>query len=301
MTDRPAASATEEDGPAGFAFAASAYVLWGVFPIYMKALAHVPTVEVIAHRVLWSVPLALAVLALLGRAGDLRAALRSPATLRMAALTATLVSINWGVYVWCIAADRALDAALGYYVNPLFSVLLGAVLLKERLSRLQWTAIGIAAAAILVLLLETGRLPIAALALTASWGFYGFFRKTLPIGPNQGFALEVLLLLPAALAYLLWLGIAGAGSFGAGGRDTLLLLGCGLVTAGPLLLFANGAKRLRLSTIGMMQYITPTLVFLIAALAFGEEIGRGRAIAFPLIWIALAIYTADMLSRRKDC
>jgi chloramphenicol-sensitive protein RarD len=298
MTD--ASPLKNEDSLSGFFFALAAYVLWGFLPLYMKALAHVPPVEVIAHRVLWSLPIALAVIVLLGRTADLRLALRTPRTLAMGAVTAALISINWGIYVWAIGAGYALEAALGYYINPLFSVLLGRVLLKERLTRAQWAAIGLAAAAVALLTIEAGRLPVVALALTLTWGAYAYLKKSLPIGPNQGFTLEVMLLAPFALGYLIWAQGQGQVHFLQGvTRDDLLLIGTGLVTAIPLMIYANGAKRLRLSTIAMMQYIAPTMIFLIAVFVFHEPFGQMRLIAFPMIWAALVIYTVSMLRQRR--
>ncbi len=299
MTASPAPAPLNEDTPAGFAYGVSAYMLWGFLPIYMKWLSHVPPLEVVAHRVLWSLPVALIVVFASGRTADLRAALRTPSMLRMAVVTAGLVSLNWGVYVWAIVTDRALDAALGYYINPLFSIFLGAVLLKERLAPRQWAAIALAALAVAILTAETGRLPVAALALMLTWGFYAFFRKTLPIGPNQGFALEVMLLTPPALAVMAWYVSTGTAHFAATAADTWLLIGTGAVTAIPLIVYGNAAKRLRLTTIGILQYIAPTLIFLVAVLVFGEEMGRGRMIAFPLIWAALILYTSEVLRARR--
>lgn len=289
-----------EDTLRGFALGVTAYVLWGFLPLYMKLLSHIPPAEVIVHRVIWSIPIAGAVLLAMGRTADLRAALRSPRTIGMAAVTAAIISLNWGIYVWSIVSGHALDAALGYYINPLFSVLLGAVLLGERLTGAQIAAIALAAAAVVVLTLDTGRLPLAAVGLTLSWGAYAFFKKWLPVGPNQGFLLEVLLLMPPALGYLAYLTATGQSHFlTASAADTWLLLGCGAVTAVPLMIYANGAKLLRLSTIGVLQYIAPTMIFLVAVFVFGEPFGRARMIAFPMIWAALAIYTASMLSEAR--
>lgn len=282
------------DSPAGFAYATSAYLLWGFLPLYMKAIDHIPAIEVIAHRVLWSVPIAGLILIALGRTGDLVRALKTPRMVAMAAVTATLISINWGVYVWAIANDRALDAALGYYINPLFSVALGAIVLRERLARMQWVAVALAAIAVTILTVSAGVLPWVALVLMTTFGLYGFLRKTLPIGPNQGFLLEVLLLSPPALAYLLWLGPTGHFAT-TSWTDSALLAGTGAVTAVPLMLYANGAKGLRLSTIGILQYIAPTMIFLIAVFVFNEPFGPARAIAFPLIWAALIVYTGSMI------
>lgn len=280
----------------GYAYALGAYVLWGFMPIYMKAVAHIPPAEVVLHRVLWSVPIAALVLLATRRTADLREALRAPRVVAMAALTAAILSVNWSIYVWAIGAGAALDAALGYYINPLFSILLGAVLLGERLTRMQVAAIALAALSVVVLTVETGRLPVAALGLTLTWGVYAYFKRSLPIGPGQGFLLEVLVLTPPALAAALWLGARGEGHFLAGEpADTLLLLGCGVVTAVPLILYAYGAKGLRLSTIGMLQYVAPTMIFLVAVFVFGEPFGTARMIAFPMIWAALALYTLSLV------
>ncbi|MEX0276253.1 MAG: EamA family transporter RarD [Ruegeria sp.] len=283
------------DTPKGLALAVTAYVLWGFLPLYMKAMAHIGPVEIVAHRIIWSVPIAGLLLVALGRTKDLKAALRNPQMLGMACLTAALISVNWAIYVWAIASGNALDAALGYYINPLFSIALGAVLLREPLNRTQLLAVGLAALGVLVLVLEAGRLPWAALGLMVSWGFYAFFKRSLPIGPNQGFLLEVLILLIPALAYVTWLGASGAGHFGALAADSMLLAGAGVVTAVPLLVYANGAKLVRLSTMGILQYIAPTMIFITAVAVFGEHIDRGRMIAFPLIWAALVVYSIPMI------
>ena len=291
MSEHPPQSG---DSMAGFGFAVSAYLFWGVLPLYMKAVDHIPAVEVIAHRVLWSVPIAGLLLIVLRRTEDLRRALAQPRMIGMAAVTAAMISINWGVYVWAIANDRAIDAALGYYINPLFSVALGAIVLRESLAWLQWAAVALAAIAVIILTWFTGSLPWVALVLLVTFGVYGYLRKTLPIGANQGFLLEVLLLSPFAIAYMIWLGPEGH-FLTTGWHDTALLIGCGAVTATPLILYANGAKRLKLSTIGILQFIAPTMIFLIAVFVFGEPFGTARAIAFPLIWLALIMYTASML------
>ena len=287
------------DTPKGLALAVTAYVLWGFLPLYMKAMAHVGPVEIVAHRIIWSVPIAGILLIALGRTGDLKAALQNPKMLGMACLTAALISVNWAIYVWAIASGNALDAALGYYINPLFSIALGAILLREPLNRTQLVAVGLAAAGVLVLVVQAGSLPWAALGLMVSWGFYAFFKRSLPIGPNQGFLLEVLILLIPALAYVTWLGAQGTGHFGLVAEDTLLLAGAGVVTAVPLLVYANGAKLVRLSTMGILQYIAPTMIFITAIAVFGEQIDRGRMIAFPLIWAALVVYSIPMIRQMR--
>ncbi len=291
---------SDTDSLRGYGFALSAYVLWGFLPLYMKMMAHIPPVEVLAHRILWSVPIAGALLWALGRTADLTAALRQPRTLAMAAVTAALVSLNWGIYIWAIVTDHALDAALGYYINPLFSIFLGRVLLGEFLNPVKWVAIGLAAAAVVLLTVEAGRVPLVAVALTFTWGFYAYFKRSLPVGPNQGFLLEVLMLSPFALAFMAYAATMGQGHLMAGApRDTWLLIGSGVVTAVPLMLYANGAKLLRLSTIGILQYIAPTMIFLIAVFVFDEPFGGARLIAFPMIWLALVIYSASLLREAR--
>ena len=297
-----AATATQDDQAArrGFLFALSSYLLWGALPLYLKLVDHIPAVEVVAHRIIWSLPIAGAVLLYLGRTGDIKIALRSPRTLAMAAVTALVITVNWGIYVWAIAVDRAVEAALGYYINPLMSIVLGAVMLGDRFSRSQIAAVALAVVAVLVLTVENGGLPWISLALAISFTFYGFLRKTLPIGPSQGFFLEVLLLSGPAIAYIIWLQAKGIGHFSpATSTDMLLLIGCGPVTAVPLMLYGFGAKLLRLSTIGLMQYIAPTIVFLIAVLVFDEPFGWVRAVAFGLIWTALAIYSWSIFAHSR--
>jgi chloramphenicol-sensitive protein RarD len=288
-----------KDSLRGFGFALTAYLLWGFLPLYMKAMAHIPPAEVVAHRVIWSVPIAGVVLWWLGRTSDLKVALRSPRMIGMGMLTAALISVNWGIYVWAIGSGHALDAALGYYINPLFSVFLGAVLLGERLGRWQMVAIALAACAVVILTVAQGAVPVVALSLTVTWGFYAYLKKRLPLGPNQGFMLEVLILLPFATGYFIWLTMQGTSHFGGAAMDTWLLMGCGVVTAAPLMIYANGAKLLRLTTIAMMQYIAPTMIFLTAVFLFDEPFGTARAIAFPMIWGALVIFSAALLLQRR--
>jgi chloramphenicol-sensitive protein RarD len=283
----------------GFLYALSAYLMWGFLPFYMKAVAHIPAIEVVAHRVIWSLPVAGALLVWLGRTDDITRALRSPRTLMMGGLTAALITMNWCVYVWAISVERTLETALGYYINPLFSIFLAAVVLGEKLSRVQVLAIMLAVVAVLVLTWENGGLPWVSIVLAMSWGFYALFKKTLPIGPAQGFFLEVLILSVPALGYIGWVEATGQGHFGdQSTTDLWLLVAGGLVTAIPLILYANGAKLLRLSTIGIMQYIAPTIIFIVAVFVFREPFSFERAIAFGLIWIALIIYSWSMLARK---
>ncbi|TBN39880.1 EamA family transporter RarD [Paracoccus subflavus] len=284
------------DSPRGLMLAVATYVMWGFLPLFMKQLAHVPPSEVIAHRVLWSLPIALAVLLWQGRWADVGEAMRRPRLLVMAALTAALISINWMIYVWAVGNNHALDAALGYYINPLFSIFLGAFLLNERLSRVQMIAIALAALAVVVLTVQLGRLPLVALGLMLTWGIYALCKKSLPLGPTQGFTLEVLILTPFALAFVIWLGVSGQSHFASGSiADTILLIGCGPVTAVPLICYAMAAKQLRLSTIGILQYIAPTMIFVTAVLIFAEPFGMAQMIAFPMIWAGVVLYCLSLL------
>jgi chloramphenicol-sensitive protein RarD len=300
MTTNASAPAVQGDTPRGLALAIGCYVLWGVLPVYLKAVEFIPAAEVVAHRIVWSLPIAGVTLYALGRTADIRRALRSPRTLAMAALTASIITMNWGIYVWAIAAGRTIETALGYYINPLMSVVMGAVLLGEKLSRVQMAEVALASIAVAVLAVDAGGLPWVSLVLAFSFAVYGFLRKTLPIGPSQGFFLEVMILTVPAIGYILWLYMRGEGHFLVSEPENMaLLLGCGPVTAVPFLLYAFAVKLLRYSTIGILQYIGPTLMFLIAVFIFGEPFGRAQAIAFGLIWVALFIYSWSMFRGRR--
>ena len=285
------------DSPRGLSFAIGAYLIWGLMPLYLYTLRDVPAGEVVAHRVLWSLPIALIVLRQNGQLGTVAATLRRPRLVAMAGLTATLITVNWLTYVWAVTHGQTVEAALGYYINPLFSIFLGWALLGERLSRPQLAAISLAVLAVVLLTTAAGGLPVVALTLTVTWGVYAYCKRRLPLPPNEGFTVEVLLLFLPAAGYLLWLEWTGAGHFGRDAGESLLLVGTGVITAVPLMLYANGAKLLRLSTIAVLQYLAPTMVFLIAVVIFHEPFAGVRLIAFPLIWAALVLYTATLIRR----
>lgn len=276
------------EGRAGFFYALAAYLLWGALPLYMKALDHIDAVEIVAHRIVWSVPVAALFVTVLAKWRPFLAAARQPRVLVTIAASAVLISLNWLAYILSVVWNVASEAALGYYVNPLISVLIGWALLGERLQPLQWAAVGLAGVAVAALAIAGGAVPWLAMVMAVSFATYGYLRKTVAIGPTEGFLLEVALLSPFALGYLLWLDGQGAGTFPA---DALLLAGSGVVTAVPLILFASGAKRLTLATIGLMQYIAPTMIFLTAIFVFDESVGPLRVAAFVLIWTALALYS----------
>ncbi len=295
--------AQEETSRAGFFYALSAFLIWGCLALFWKATSHVDAVEVTAHRVIWSLPVAGVILLFLGRTNDILPTLKSPKKLGILFFTSILISFNWGIFIWAISVDRTLEAALAYYINPLVSVAMGGVFLGERFNTAQLTAILLAGVAVIVLTLMGGVLPWISLSLALTFALYGLIRKTVDVGPTQGFLVEIVLLFPVALVYVLWLGLNGNLSFASSGiLDGFLLVMAGPATAIPLILYASGAKRLRLSTIGMMQYIAPTMIFLIGIFIFGEELGSAQVIAFILIWIALAIYSwslFQMSSKQK--
>ena len=287
--------AQEETSRAGFFYALSAFLIWGCLALYWKATSHVDAVEVTAHRVIWSLPVAGILLWFMGRTGDILPTLKSPKKLAILFFTSLLISINWGIFIWAISVDRTLEAAMAYYINPLMSVAMGVVFLKERFNRLQLLAILLALLAVIILTVMQGVLPWISLSLALTFALYGLIRKTVDVGPTQGFLVEVILIFPIALFYMIWLVSNGQLTFAnTGSVDALLLMCAGPATAVPLILYASGAKRLRLSTIGMMQYIAPTMIFLIGIFIFKEELKEPQVIAFVLIWIALAIYSWSM-------
>jgi chloramphenicol-sensitive protein RarD len=239
-------------------------------------------------------------LAARGEAGSVRAALANAGTRRRLAASAIFISVNWLIYVWAVSNEHVVDASLGYFINPLFSVVLGVFVLGERLNRAQWTAISLAAAGVLYLALALGRPPWIALALAGSFGMYGLIRKVVAVEAVPGLATETLLLMPFALGYVIWTEVQGTAVLGhASAGIDLLLVGLGLATALPLALFSYGARRIPLSTVGLVQYIGPTLQFLLGVLVFHEPFPRARAVGFVMIWSALAIYAVDGLWRRR--
>jgi chloramphenicol-sensitive protein RarD len=286
--------------PRGLAASVAAFTLWGLFPIYFHSLSAVPALQIIAHRVVWSALFLVAWMALGKQLGLLRATLTRPALLARLVLTAALVSGNWLVWVWAVTHDHIIDTSLGYYINPLVNVLLGVILLHERLNRAQWIAIGLAALAVLYLALLAGRPPWIAGTLALCFSLYGFVRKIINVEALPGLTTETLLLTPLALGYLGWCEWAGTGALTVGGPLIVaLLIGGGVITAIPLFLFAYAARALPYSTVGVLQYITPSLQLLCGVVLYHESFGPARAAGFALIWVALLIYAADGLRRPR--
>lgn len=282
----------------GVVFAGAAFLFWGLSPIYWKALGAATPLEISAHRVVWSFALLAVLLAARRRGGEAAAAVRRPRTLATLVLTTALIAVNWTTYVWAMAAERVLEASLGYFVNPLVNVLLGVLFLRERLSRPQVVAVALAGAGVAVMTAEVGRVPWVALALAGTFGFYGLLRKTVDAGPQVGLAIETAILTPLTLLWLGRLHAAGGGAFARGdlGLD-LLLAGAGAITVLPLVWFTAGARLLPLSALGLMQYIAPTMQFLLAVLVYGEPFTTSHFVAFTIIWTGLAVFTWDLRRR----
>jgi chloramphenicol-sensitive protein RarD len=284
----------------GLAAALGAFTMWGLFPLYFLPLSAVPAIEIMAHRIVWCCLLVFAWLAVRGELGAVRTALADPVSRLRLAGSATLISVNWLIYIWSVNNGHVIDASLGYFINPLLNVVLGVLVLAERLNRAQWMAVGLAATGVIYLAIMMGRPPWIALSLAASFGLYGLIRKVVAVASVPGLAVETLLLTPFAAAFLLWITWRGAATLGHSSTLVdVLLLGSGLATALPLTLFAYGARLIPLSTLGLVQYIGPTLQFLTGIFVFHEAFPRSRAIGFGLIWTALAIYAADGLWRNR--
>lgn len=278
----------------GIAQASLAYACWGVFPLYFKALQAVPPLELLAHRVAWSLVFVGALLAWQRRWAWLGPALRDGAVLRSFGASALLIAANWFLYIWAVVNDRIVESSLGYFINPLVNVLLAALVLHERLRRGQWAAVALAAAGVAWLTWQAGALPWIALALACSFAGYGLLRKTAPLGALEGLAMETLMLGPLAIGVLALLAWQGSARFVDAGLGTqALLLAAGPVTAIPLLLFAAGARRIPFALLGLLQYIGPTLQLLVGVWVFGEPFGASQAVGFALIWAALALYSAE--------
>lgn len=275
------------------------FLVWGLLPFYWKWLGEVEAIEILAHRIIWSAILLIVVVPLIQRR-ELAAALRDRRAFLIAAGAGVVVGINWFVYVWAVAADRLVEASLGYYINPLVSVLLGMIVLRERMNRLQFVALVLAAAGVVVLTVSYGRLPWVSLTLAFSFGFYGLIKKTGRLNSLVSLLIELVILAPVAAVFLARRHADGGGAFGAGDPlITWLLAGAGVATVLPLLLFGIGARRIPLSRVGFLQYIAPTLMLVIGTLFYGEPFTSAHAIAFALIWTALAIYTATLLRGRR--
>jgi chloramphenicol-sensitive protein RarD len=283
----------------GTASAIAAFLIWGILPLYWRWLGAVPPLELLAHRVFWSAAILLCMVVLLQRR-QLRAALRDRRALVAAMLAGVLLGLNWFVYIWSISVDRLVEASLGYYINPLVSVLLGVVFLRERLTRAQMVALSLAIAGVLVLTFSYGQFPWVSLALAFSFGIYGLVKKVGRLSNLVSLLVEMALTAPAAAAYLGIIQRAGTAAFvRSGALTSVLLAGAGIVTVAPLWLFGASARRIPLSSVGFFQYLAPTTMLLIGTLIFREPFTRAHGVAFALIWVALGIYSVSLVRRRE--
>lgn len=284
----------------GIIYAALAFFCWGLFPIYFHALGEVPPLQILAHRMLWSLAFLL-ILLLLRRDWKWLQVVRQPRVFFSFVLSALLLSANWLVYIWSVMNHHVIEASLGYFINPLVNIVLGYLILKERMRPLQWAAIGVAALGVGWLTWQAGTVPWIALFLALSFGGYGLLRKTAALGPLEGLSFETIVLFPLAAGYVIWLTVQGQNVFINTASDSTrwLLIMAGPLTAIPLLLFATGARKIPLSILGLLQYLSPTLQFLLGVWLFKEAFSADRLVGFVLIWSALALFAGEGLLRRQ--
>jgi chloramphenicol-sensitive protein RarD len=285
----------------GFVLGFLAYAMWGAFPLYWPLLEPAGAVELLAHRVAWSALVMVLLATLLRKRAALGRLLRTPRLLLLLLAASAVISVNWGVYIWSVTNEHVVESSLGYFINPLVTVLLGVVVLGERLRTLQWAALGVAAVAVVGLTVAEQRAPYVALALAFSFGTYGLLRKKADVGAVEGLTVETVLLAPLALGYLVWLESTGGGHATADAPWHLVLLStAGVITALPLLCFGGAATRVPLTTLGLLQYVAPTLQFLLGITVGGEPMSSSRWVGFALIWAALVLFSADSLRARRQ-
>jgi chloramphenicol-sensitive protein RarD len=281
--------------PSGLPQALGAYFIWGFVPVYFKWLSHVPPIEVVAQRILWSIPLLLLIMFFRKQLGDFAAVIRHRAHLRNLLISATLIAINWLIYIWAITNDHVLAASLGYYLNPLVNVLLGRMFLGERLRPMQLVAVAVATLGVAILIGDALDTLWLSVSLACSFGLYGLIRKITPVGSVPGLAVETTLLAPLSLGAAFWFASNGTGGFGDDFNTTALLILAGAVTAIPLLLFATAARRMSYASLGFVQYIAPSIAFLLGVFVYGEPLSTTKLACFVLIWVSIAIFCADAL------
>jgi chloramphenicol-sensitive protein RarD len=283
----------------GALYGAAAYLLWGVFPLYFPLLHPAGAVEVLAHRVVWALVVVAVMVQVRHGWPSVRAVVADRAKLWRLTAAAVVLAVNWGVYIYGVTSDQVVETSLGYFINPLVTVLLGVVVLRERLRPAQWVAVAVAAVAVLVLSIENGRPPWIALTLACSFGTYGLLKKTAVVGALEGLTVETAVLTPLALAYLVVIQVTGHSTLTRSAGHAALLAVTGLVTAIPLLFFGAAASRVPLTTLGVLQYLAPTMQFLIGVVVLGEPLGLAKVLGFCLVWVALAVFTADFMTQRR--
>ena len=300
MNHLPPSQSAESPNYLGVLFAILAYGSWGLLPIYWKLFGTISAVEVLSHRMIWSMVFLLGVLFLQNRLPELRTVWRSPKRLKFLIASACLLALNWGLYIYGVNTERVVETSLGYYINPLLTVMLGMVFLKERLNRTQWFAVGLASLGVANFIWDFGEVPWIALGLALTFGLYGLLRKVIAIAPMTGLAVETIVISPVVLILIAYWGITGTGHFGESLYITLIFVGAGIVTSMPLLWFNNAAKRLRLSTMGFFQYIAPSLQLILGVFLYQEPFTRTHAVTFACIWTALVIYSANSLITARN-
>lgn len=283
----------------GVVFAVSAYIFWGLHPVYWKQLQHVPPVEIVSHRILWSLIFFIFIISLRRKWSTLFSKVRSSDNKFVLFFPAFLIGTNWGMYIWAVNTGHVIETSLGYFICPLISVFLGVFFLKERLRRLQWLAVAIAGMSVCVMTVFYGQFPWISLYLAATWGLYGLIRKKSPLSADEGLALETFVLAIIGSGILIYLGIVRESSFLRDIHTALLLMGTGVISGLPLLIFITGARMVNLSLIGILQYIYPTLIFMCGVIIYKEPMDEGKIIGFVFIWIALILYSIDGLWRFK--
>ena len=289
----------QQNTPAGYAYGIGVYLFWGLVPLYFKLLDHVGAAETVAHRIVWSVGLLLILLAVLGKLGSLRATWRNRRTLVALTISAALIAVNWLVYIWAVTNEHMLAASLGYFLNPLLNVVLGTLFLQEKLRPATIIAIALAAIGVAILAWSAWDTLWISATLAVSFALYGYVRKITDAGAIEGLTVETALLSPLCIAYLVWLSMSGGLMFGTDTETDILLIVAAAVTSVPLMLFAAAAKRLTLTTLGFIQYIAPSMVFVIGAFVFDEPLNTGTIACFLFIWTGLALFTIDNIRQAR--
>ena len=276
------------------------FLLWGILPIYWKQISYVPSLEIFAHRIIWSLLFVTLLLTVNKNWGWLKVAIKNPRKILIFTISSLFIGINWYIYIYAVNNNFIVEASLGYFINPLFNVFLGVIFFREKLSKNQWLAVGLAFIAVSYLTISYGRLPWVALTLAFCFGIYGLLRKIAKLGASEGLFIEMLILSIPALVYLISISISGSGSFtNIDFKTDIYLVLAGLVTMLPLLFFTHAAQKVPLSTLGLLQYMAPLLQFLIGVFLYAEEFGTKDLIGFTGIWLALSIYTFDLLRRSR--
>ena len=288
------------DARRGFLLGAAAYLMWGLFPLYWPLLEPAGALEILAHRVVWSFLTMTVIILALGRGPQLMAVVRDRRVRVLLTVAAAVITVNWATYIWGVNNGRVVETSLGYFINPLVTVLMGVFILGERLRPLQWVAMTIASLAVVVITVDYGRLPYVALVLAVSFGSYGLCKKTANVGATESLAFETAVIAPFAVGYLAWLAAAGRSSFGSEGiGHVLLLMSTGLITAIPLICFGAAATRVSMVTLGLLQYLAPILQFALGVLWYHEDMPAGRWVGFVLVWLALVLFTFEAVTNRR--